>query len=1249
MLDLQTFANEPFLIALRQLFVSLRIPVNYISELPADPADILGDYYRPLHPAHALIQEVYALGVVDDAAFENPNLIGFENLSGLTADYDGILIFGVLLKSPSGGNRGQLADITRAFNRAFPHLPVVVVFRYGNFISIANAERLSYLQNWREGEKIGKVSLLKDIDIAQPHAGHLRILQDLAILRTGQKAINSFAALYNHWQNVLNVSVLNKRFFKDLANWYFWAVENATFPSADPTKTQEQTNQKATIRLITRLVFVWFLKEKGVVPPLMFDEEYTDNLLKSNTNAYYKAILQNLFFATLNRPADQRAFAENKGYHQNRNTHDVNSLYRYEGLFKDESPESIMAHFASIPFVNGGLFDCLDDKESKAFFDGFTRNPKHQPDLPNELFFGVETDNFSAKLNAIYGTVKQKYTVQGIINILHKYKFTVEENTPLEQEVALDPDLLGQIFESLLAYYNPETGATARKGTGSFYTPREIVDYMVQESLKAFLKTGLPEEPEEKLQQLVATHTLESPFEGTQNREVLHQIYTNLKILDPACGSGAFPMGILNALVNVVQKLDPDNAHFKALLVEQTRAQREEMLHDLRQDKQLIKHLSDEQIRQKVEEELDRKIQEIEAHFDASLKTDNYARKLYLIQNCIYGVDIQEIAVQITKLRFFLSLIVEQKPDASLPNHGLETLPNLEIKFVAANTLIGLDMPQEGVFATHDPTAEKREQLRHIREQYFNVTTRSAKNKLRDQDKKVRSEIAQIIQDTYVQKREEALQTLRAQVADWEQRLAEAQKLPKEIETVEVMTLFGEKQVTKIDKTKAKIDAIKQTLNGLKIDLQKRENHNETNQIIETAQRLAAWDIYDQNSSAPWFNPEWMFGITNGFDIVIGNPPYVTGAAVKESQKYFKTHYKTAQYQLDLYIFFMELGERLLNDRGVLSYITPNSWLKNLMMSECRLFMLNNFHLMSINPNIANAFEEAQVDTLILIAQKGKLSMETNHQVNIWAFQNQIPITKNYVPQARFLSNDRFVLDVEADTEIAKLLDKIRSNSIKHYEICEITRGVNPYDKARGQSEEIIKSKAYHANYPKDETFVPEIRGRHVQRYNYQWDGKFYISYGPWLAAPREERFFRGERIVFREILGEKHFVCTYITEELKTDRSLYISIPKHESGFGMKYIQSVLASRLLGWFFRHEKNEFDDLFPKIRVEEFKNLPIALATPAQQSEIENLVERIIEGKKNGEDTSAWEAEIDASVYALYGLSAEEIAVVEGRG
>lgn len=378
-----------------------------------------------------------------------------------------------------------------------------------------------------------------------------------------------------------------------------------------------------------------------------------------------------------------------------------------------------------------------------------------------------------------------------------------------------------------------------------------------------------------------------------------------------------------------------------------------------------------------------------------------------------------------------------------------------------------------------------------------------------------------------------------------------------------------------------------------------------------------------------------------GFDVVIGNPPYLTGSAFKEYQSFFNTTYITAEYQLDLYTFFIELSNGILRSKGVISLITPNSWLKNLRMSKTRKFVLDKFDVKALNPNIAKAFDEASVDTLIFSAIKQK---SEDNSLDIFDFNSsKNSFIKNSIYQNRFLENDNLVFDVEVDESVFPILKKIRSNSNILEDKFEITRGVNPYDKYRGQTEEVIKTRAYHSSIQKDDTFVPELKGKHVSTFQYKWDNKHYISYGGWLAAPREPKFFKGSRLVFREIIGER-FVCAVIEEDFIIDRSLYIALPKDEN-VDVYYVLGVLCSKLLVWLFKFEKNEFDDLFPKIRLEEFKKLPIPKCS--NDKSISKLSKEISILKQQGKDTSKEENQIDQLIYQLYELSEEEIKIIEG--
>lgn len=910
-MKLNYFKEIKFLPAIKALLKELNVPVNYISDEPTTAKEIL-EYTFKDNETFQLIGDVYFVGMVDDAAFEGND--SFDHTK-IKSDYDGILFFGVELKKRENNllpTRTQFADIARAFNREFHFTPVVVVFKYAtedeSFISFANTERIKYKQEWREGEKAGKVSLLRDISIEKPHRGHEDIIDALRITTSGNKAIRSFDALYKYWQEVFSVNILNKKFYQELSNWYFWAIKNVTFPSeptlddvikkygkADHDKLSELINEhNATnvIRLLTRLLFTWFIKEKKLIPESLFDlNALQGEILKeinpyqqegmfkhaSTDSIYYKAILQNLFFASLNCPIEADVVDKRKrgfrgdGYGTHRG---IDYLMRYKKQFKN--PDAFLDLMnETVPFLNGGLFECLDDKYQNIYIDGFSDQMTQGQQLivPDFLFFGLDTE---VDLSQDYGSKNKKYkkaAVKGLINILKSYKFTITENTPIEEDVALDPELLGKVFENLLASYNPETKSTARKQTGSFYTPREIVNYMVDESLIAYLKNAIDnwgmdeKEVDTKLHLLTSFDPL-NPFEdNTQLSTSIIKSLDQCKILDPACGSGAFPMGILQKMVHILQKLDPSNEHWKEVQLEKAI------------------HASKEAYDIEDKQERENKLIEINNAFDSNINDPDYARKLYLIENCIYGVDIQPIATQISKLRFFISLVVDQKKNDNADNFGIRALPNLETKFVTANTLIGLEK-QFGQLKLSETESirELQKELKSIRHKLFGAKSKRTKLKYRQKDEELRNVISEEVKKS-----------------GWDN---------------------------------------------------------------DTAFKLKSWDPYNQNAKASFFDSEWMFDVKEGFDVVIGNPPYLGQSGNKETFRIIKGTPLGKLYhqrRMDYFYFFFHIGIQLIKENGVLSFITTNYFfnatyadkLRNHINKECQVIDLVDF-------NEVKVFESAQ-------------------------------------------------------------------------------------------------------------------------------------------------------------------------------------------------------------------------------------------------------------------------------------------------
>lgn len=702
-------------------------------------------------------------------------------------------------------------------------------------------------------------------------------------------------------RNRFSVEVLTKEFYQELSDWYAWAIKIIRFPNDLNDKTDDDKfNNDSAIRLITRLIFVWFLKQRHLIPDEFFDEQYIANNLiedfnphtmvdlfsKSNESKYYKAILQNLFFAMLNSPITSESSKELSERHF-RNSHgdyDNNKLMRYESYFKNPQLFVDLAN-RTVPFLNGGLFDCLDEKDKNFYYDGFSDREAVKKALivPDYLFFGEEVGK-NIDLSEWYGDKKKKkVSARGIIDILKRYNFTVEENTPFDQEVSLDPELLGKVFENLLASYNPETQTTSRKQTGSFYTPREIVQYMVDESLIAHLKRTVGEELEPQYRQLIQYSDDEVELTTEQRKKIMHSLY-NCKILDPACGSGAFPVGMLQQMVHILNRIDPGNTMWR------------EMMRAVAIDKTSKAYFTAS------DDERNEIINDIERSFDQSINRPDYARKLYLIENCIYGVDIQPIAIQISKLRFFISLVVDQNTNTDpTDNFGIRPLPNLEAKFVAANTLIGLDKKNASLFDNAEIKTKENE-LKVAKHKIFGAKTVRTKRKYKNIVNNLRQEIANM--------------------------------------------LYANGAVGN-----------------------------------DEARQLASWDMFDQNASSPFFDPEWMFGIKNGFDIVIGNPPYINAIELKKDlgdikYKRLKNYYTTAKGTIDFYVYFFEKGLNLLCNNGVLSYITPNKYLCANYGKELRTFLIKNTQILVLLDVSRNNIFDASIYPVVILFKKIRTNRE---------------------------------------------------------------------------------------------------------------------------------------------------------------------------------------------------------------------------------------------------------------------------------
>ena len=1053
-------------------------------------------------------------------------------------------------------------------------MPTVVLFKTSsNLFSLAFVERRPHKRD-PSRDVLGRVSLVREINTREPHRAHLDILDDLSLdkriqwINTKGKGQN-FDGLLSAWLDALDTEELNQKFYRQLFTWFERAVEKAEFPTQE---NHFSYSEEHIIRLITRLLFIWFIKEKGLVAPGLFDEEqvkhYLKNYNRDKGDSYYRVILQNLFFATLNTPIEKRSFSK-----LDRSTHRDFFHYRYQDEIADV--DGLLDLFSQTPFINGGLFECLDSFENYTAggyrIDYFTDNVNDSSkreyrtvSVPNHLFFDDD----------------------GLITLFDRYKFTIEERTPIEQEVALDPELLGKVFENLLAAYNPETRETVRKSTGSYYTPTAVVNYMADEALiESLAEKVAPFDGDvvfwrERLRYLLdyedACDDAEEIFEPIEI-DGLVRVVSEIKVIDPAVGSGAFTMGILHKLTLVLRRLDPKNERWQEI-------QKERALRKV--DTALDK--GDPYEREK-------ELAEISSTFQLYHDSD-YGRKLYLIQNSIFGVDVQPIACQITKLRFFISLAIEQdSSNIREDNYGIKPLPNLETQFVAADALIGLARPKQGKLQT-PAVLQLEQEIANNRERIFHANTRDRKWNYRKKDETLRRRLAGALQES-----------------------------------------------------------------GFSTDV---------------SNKIANWDLSNQNIRTEWFDAEYMFGVRKGFDIVIGNPPYVQlqKDGGKLADLYKGGDYITFIRTGDVYQLFYEKGCQLLDSqRGLLCFITSNSWLRSQYGRTTRGFLADGYSPLLVLEMGKDVFESAIVDTNIIIIRAGKSDHICKGVDMDTLFDKTFPPTSKYWGNV-YPSGDKPWRPLPVNEESIMLKMESIGVPLSNWDI-SVARGVTTGYNRAFIIDEKIKEEMISEDINSHEIIVPILRGRDIHRYQTRWSNLWLIyarrgtninnypavlshlgryenalackaGNNHWYelqASPGDkvDAMFRSEKLFWMDLTDRGRFV--YVKEPMFCNNTAFVM-----AGDSLKYLCAVLNSKLVSWFMRNTALTSGMGTPRWVIFTVNQIPIPKISIEEQNQFNILVEKIISVKATNSsvDTQPEEDIIDRLVYELYDLSKDEIAVVE---
>ncbi|MCK9418284.1 MAG: Eco57I restriction-modification methylase domain-containing protein [Nitrospirae bacterium] len=1080
------------------------------------------------------------------------------------AKIESYLFFAVSLNPGVPRTRTALAKIVRLINKPLP-MPALVLFRHGETLTLGVINRRLNLKA-ADKDVLEKVTVIKDISIKSPHRAHTEILFDLSFSELRREpGFENFVQLHNAWKKTLNIQTLNEGFFRKIRNWFYWARLNASFPEG-AKKDADGRDSESVIRLLTRMIFCWFLREKNLIPDELFSERSIEALLdkwkaaeigQDAEGRYYKAILQNLFFATLSTPIEERKFRTNYSYKGRNKHYGDQRFFRHCGLISEKAPVEDL--YKSIPFLNGGLFENLDEipgqgdpsitKEKR--IDGFSDVEQKQPAVPDFLFFGIEKP--VPEIAELLGE-KTAPLAMGLLNIFRDYKFTIEENTPLEEDIALDPELLGRAFENLLAAVNPETGTVARKSTGSFYTPREIVNYMVDEAIVRYLleavsaKGNHAPDLEEKLRQLVSEDLELQPF-NEQETDTIISIVSRLRVLDPACGSGAFPMGVLHRLVHILRKLDPGNTRWKetklATLPPEMRQKAEDVFHS---------------------------------------ESFDYSRKLELIKDCIYGVDIQPTAIQISKLRFFLSLVIEQHA-----GNSIRPLPNLETKFVCANVLLGGTHPDGWSLFQHQ-VEQKEKEILVVRSKYFYAMTKAEKDACRNEDRRLRKEMSDFIEQ----------------------------------------------------------------LGG--------------SDAHALASVVADWDPYKSGTVAEYFDPESMFGVSDGFDITIGNPPYVRADEQSEwnqkqrRQVVASKEYETLWEKWDLFVPFIERSFKLLRPGGVSTLIVSDAFCHAKYAQKPQNWFLQNARVVRLDFCSDLKIFDAAVHNLIYFFQR----TDGSHNIP------DRRVHKDEFGNVEKLSSDEQVkLTYRAFFPDAASSGHVNSSSITLSQICYISKGmVVSSDERRAQGAfrmEDVVSELKDEEHPKKfaegkhlsswlpsctkwlewgTKRAPSLFSRPTFRELHEVAEKILVQRSP---GPDPKCCYDDQQIHFTEstvgfvswhMLADVRNrslqkVARYRGEKRRPDLPMREDLEAISNRFAAKYLVAVMNSSAARAFLRSNRRSNIHLYP----DDWKKLPIPDVPKDKQTPIVHIVDQILTLRRGNPeaDIAELEARVDRMVTELYGI------------
>lgn len=786
-----------------------------------------------------------------------------------------------------------------------------------------------------------------------------------------------------------SVEKLNKEFFKSYKEYYekFWkylAADKKYYKILADARQEDVEKKQKPIRdfskkLLGRIVFLQFLQKKGWLGVPVNNKEWKDGDVKFLQSLFVNNKNKNKFYSTVLKTL----------FFETLNTKRKN----------DEAPASL-GKGIKIPYLNGGLFD----KDISFEYDF---------DFPVEYF-------------------------ENLLGFFEQYNFTIDENDPYDNEVGIDPEMLGHIFENLLEE-NREKGA--------FYTPKEIVHYMCQESLIEYLKTNYKlqitnyELRDKAIEKLVRLNKVDDVFTDYKEANKLDELLKAVKICDPAIGSGAFPMGLLKEIFECRRLL------YGYLKTNES--------------------------------------------FDPALV------KKEIIRQNIYGVDLENGAVEIARLRFWLALVVDETEP--------QPLPNLDYKIMQGNSLLE---SYEGIDLSNLADLEKEETFISAEYGQYEIG-RDFSNKKQTIllfDEKSKTQLYELINDYFNYDETSDTKYLHKQfIKDEINRIVEGKLIAKfYLEKPKIEKMISDIKyalsANRIfsDNTPAKRKKIEKNKEKLKVDLLKNEKEfDKINNIVRQLHEL-------QNlNDKPYFLWHLYFKDVfdqGGFDIVIGNPPYRQLQKMGvECDILEKANFETFTRTGDIYCLFYEMGNKLLKENAVLTYITSNTWMRTKFGELLRDYFAEKTNPMKlINFEDTKIFQTATVETNIILIKHAKFknklkAVAVNPDYTIGTSINEY-FNKNFI-ELNELPRDGWIILSKQDYTIKNMIAQ-KGKQLKEWNI-EFYRGfLTGFNDAffidAAKRKELIKEDSRNENFIK-----PLLRGRNIKKYSYDFD-ELYVLFIPW-------------------------------------------------------------------------------------------------------------------------------------------------------